>query len=114
MHKTLSITRNSLFRRLYAKGKTVSSFDIVMYTLPNRSGGNRLGITVSAKIGKAVIRNRIRRRIKEAYRTVEMHIPSGVNMVIVARSAATDRRMPEIRESLVKLLKKSELWVEAQ
>jgi len=114
MRKTLSITRNSLFRRLYAKGKTVSSFDMVVYTLPNRSGGNRLGITVSAKIGKAVIRNRIRRRIKEAYRTVESHIPSGINMVIVARSAAKNRKMPEIRENLVMLLKKSDLWVDEQ
>ena len=112
MRKTLSVTRNSLFRRLYAKGKTVSSFDIVVYTLPNRSGGNRLGITVSTKIGKAVVRNRIRRRIKEAYRTVENHIPNGLNMVIVARSAARDRTMPQIRESFVKLLEKSDLWVD--
>ena len=111
MRKTLSITRNSLFRRLYAKGKTVSSFDIIVYTLPNRSGGNRLGVTVSTKIGKAVVRNRIRRRIKEAYRTIEMNIPDGVNMVIVARSAAKDRKMPQIRESMVTLLKKSDLWV---
>lgn len=111
MRKTLSITRNSLFRRLYAKGRAASSFDIIVYTLPNRSGGNRLGITVSTKVGKAVVRNRIRRRIKEAYRTVEMHIPDGVNMVIVARSAAKDRTMPQIRESLVKLLQKNNLWV---
>lgn len=114
MRKTLSITRNSLFRRLYSKGKTVSSFDIIMYTLPNRSGGNRLGITVSTKVGNAVVRNRIRRRIKEAYRTVETNIPSGVNMVIVARSAAKNRKMPEIRKSLIMLLKKSDIWVDAQ
>ena len=114
MRKTLSVTRNSLFRRLYAKGKAVSSFDIIMYTLPNKSGGNRLGITVSTKIGKAVVRNRIRRRIKEAYRSVEMNIPNGVNMVIVARSAAKDRTMPQIRENMIKLLKKSDLWVTPQ
>ena len=111
MRKTLSITRNSLFRHLYSKGKTAASFDIIMYTLPNKSGGNRLGVTVSTKIGKAVIRNRIRRRIKEAYRTLENYIPSGVNMVVVARSAAKDRTMPQLRETMIKLLKKSDLWV---
>ena len=114
MKKTLPINRNSLFRHLYAKGKTASSFDIVIYTLPNRTGGNRLGITVSTKIGHAVIRNRVRRRIKEAYRTVEDNISSGVNMVVVARSASVNRTMPQIRSSLKELLQKNNIWVDTQ
>lgn len=112
MRKTLSITRNSLFRRLYSKGKSAASYDIIIYTLANKSGGNRLGITVSTKIGSAVVRNRIRRRLREAYRSVENNIPSGVNMVIVARTAAKDKPMPQLRETLVKLLKKNDLWVD--
>ena len=114
MKKTLPINRNSLFRRLYAKGKTASSFDIVVYTLPNRTGVNRLGVTVSTKIGSAVIRNRVRRRIKEAYRTLERNIPEGINMVIVARSASVNRTMPQIRDSLKILLQKNSIWVDAQ
>ena len=112
MKKTLPINRNSLFRRLYSKGKTASSFDIVVYTLPNRAGGNRVGITVSTKVGPAVIRNRVRRRIKEAYRTLEGNIPGGINMVIVARSASVNRTMPQIRALLKELLKKNAVWVD--
>ena len=111
MRKTLSVTRNSLFKRLYSKGKSAASYDIVIYTLVNKSGGNRLGITVSTKIGSAVVRNRIRRRLKEAYRTIENNIPDGINLVIVARSAAKDKKMPELRDSLEKLLRKNNLWV---
>ncbi len=112
MKKTLSITRNSLFRRLYSKGKSAASYDLVVYSLKNKSGTNRLGITVSTKIGSAVVRNRIRRRIREAYRTLEDNVAQGQLLVVVARSASKDKPMPEIRNSLEKLLKKIDAWVE--
>ncbi len=114
MKKTLPITRNSLFRRLYSKGKVITSLDVIVYVMQNKAGSNRLGITVSTKIGSAVIRNRIRRRIKEAYRTLEDNIPTGLNIVVVARSASKNKKMPEIRETLKNLLQKNSLWIDAK
>lgn len=110
--KTLSITRNSLFHRLYVKGKSFAGQHIVVYFSKTKTEKNRLGITVSTKIGNAVIRNRVRRRIKEAYRLLEDNVAPGYNIVIVARSNAKDAPMPEIKNSLEKLLKKSDIWVE--
>ncbi|MBQ3054354.1 MAG: ribonuclease P protein component [Clostridia bacterium] len=114
MKKTLPITRNSLFRRLYSKGKSGGNFDMVVYVMPVKSTVNRLGLTVSTKVGNAVVRNRIRRRLREAYRSIENNIPNGINMVIVARSSAKDRRSPELKASLVKILKKLDVWVDAE
>ncbi len=111
MKKTLSITRNTLFRRLYAKGKTAVCHDLALYVQKSNAPVNRLGITVSKKLGKAVIRNRTRRRIKEAYRSIEERLPSGYNIVIVARICAVNKKMPELRSSLLKLLKKTDIKV---
>ncbi|MDP4119017.1 MAG: ribonuclease P protein component [Bacillota bacterium] len=112
MKKTLSITKNGLFRRLYSKGKSAAYFDMVVYTMKNGAGQNRLGITASTKIGCAVVRNRIRRRIREAYRSIEDNVLPGVNIVVVARSSIKDRPMPLVRDSLRKLLKKVDVWVD--
>ena len=68
MKHTVSMKENYLFRRLYAKGKSAATAALAVYVRPNHSQRTRLGITVSAKLGKAVRRNRVRRRIREAYR----------------------------------------------
>ena len=59
---------NHLFRRLYAKGKSAVSPTLAVYVRKNRLGYTRLGLTVGTKVGKAVRRNKVRRRIREAYR----------------------------------------------
>lgn len=112
MKRTLPITRNTLFKKLYSKGKSAASSDIILYCMKNPSGVNRLGITVSTKIGCAVVRNRVRRRIREAYRMLEDNVAPGVNVVVVARSAAENRKMQQICGSLKQLLKKTDIWVE--
>jgi ribonuclease P protein component len=92
MEFTTSLKKNYEFLRLYKKGKSVAAPCLVVYC--RRTGGkkNRLGITVSNKIGNAVTRNRIRRRIREIYRLNEGRITRGTELVVVARikSAAAE------------------------
>lgn len=76
---------NHEFRRLYAKGKSVSTPTLVVYVRKIKRDYNQLGVTVSTKIGKAVIRNLIRRRIREIYRLNEEKLPRGLDIVVVAR-----------------------------
>ncbi len=85
MIKTVSIKENRTFSYLYRRGKFISSDCLILYFRNNRFENNRLGITVTKKVGKAVVRNRVRRRIKEAYREIERIIPSSYDFVIVAR-----------------------------
>ncbi len=83
-----TLKKNSDFRRLYAKGKSAVTPYLVAYARPNRLGENRLGYTVSVKLGHAVVRNRVRRRLREIYRLNAPQLRQGHDIVIVARSRA--------------------------
>lgn len=84
-----SLKFNHVFRRLYAT-KGFAAPSLVLYARHNRLEKNRLGITVSKKLGHAVVRNRARRRIREAYRLNESQFAPGWDFVVVARSKAVD------------------------
>ena len=86
----VTLKKNSDFRRLYAKGKSAVNPYMVVYVRRNGTGENRLGYTVSAKLGHAVVRNRIRRRLREIYRLNSPRLKSGRDIVIVARAKCID------------------------
>ncbi len=89
MEKTVSLSQNHRFRALYSRGKSRAGRACVVYCQRVKGNDvNRLGITVSKKLGHAVTRNRIRRRIREAYRLLEPKLEAGYDVVIVARHAA--------------------------
>lgn len=81
-----TLKKNSDFRRLYAKGKSAVTPYMVVYCRRNNLGVNRLGYTVSTKLGHAVVRNRVRRRLREIYRLNARHMKQGWDLVVVARS----------------------------
>ena len=83
-----TLKKNSDFRRLYAKGKSAVTPYLVVYTRPNRLGENRLGYTVSVKLGHAVVRERVRRRLREICRLNGPRLKQGSDIVRVARSRA--------------------------
>lgn len=85
MKYSVSLKSNRDFRRLYSRGKRAVSPTLVLYVQRNRSGCNRLGITVSKKLGNAVARNKVRRRLREIYRLHEEEFLPGRDLVVVAR-----------------------------
>ena len=90
MKSTTTIKENYEFRRMYAKGKSGVSSCLVVYYRKNRLGHNRLGVTVSTKLGHAVVRNRVRRRLREIYRLNREKMPAGYDIIIVARVRAAE------------------------
>ena len=84
-----SLKLNHIFRRLYHTSGQANGY-MVLYARRNRTGGNRVGITVSKKLGHAVVRNRVRRRLREVYRLHEERVLPGWDIVVVARSRAVD------------------------
>lgn len=78
---------NHIFRRLYSTSARANSY-LVLYARKNRTNTNRVGITVSKKLGHAVVRNRVRRRLREVYRLNEEKFQSGWDIVVVARTKA--------------------------
>ena len=85
MKKTVSIKENRTFRRIYQKGKSAVTPYLVLYCRPNGQDHNRLGATVSTKLGCAVVRNRARRRLREVYRLAQKDMRQGYDVVLVAR-----------------------------
>ena len=106
MKYTTSLTKNHEFRRLYNKGKSAASQCVVVYCRRNRKTENRLGITVSTKIGGAVQRNRVRRRLKEIYRLNEEKLTPGFDVVVVARVRSRYVSYSELETSVIYLFKK--------
>ena len=86
MSDFVTLKSNSDFRRLYNRGKAVTDPALVVYYSKNRAGICRIGITTGKKIGNAVERNRSRRIIKEAFRSVCKDIDGAYDFVFVARS----------------------------
>ena len=81
-----TLKKNSDFRRLYKKGKSAVNPYMVVYCRRNKEENNRLGYTVSTKLGHAVVRNRVRRRLREIYRLNSHKLSSGYDIVVVART----------------------------
>lgn len=101
--QTVPLKENHLFRRLYQKGKTTADSCLALYVRQNGRRENRLGLTVSTKVGHAVVRNRIRRRLREIYRLHEDQLIRGVDIVIVARVRAANSGYWQLEESFLKL-----------
>ena len=109
MQRTISLKENREFVRVYRRGKNIVGDCLVLYYRRNNLGVNRLGLTASKKIGKAVARNRVRRLIRENYRQIEERIPLSYDIVIVARVKAAASDYYKIGSCLRYLLGKSSL-----
>ncbi len=103
MEFSSSLKENFEFRRLYSRGKSAAGRLLVVYARTRSNGRNRLGITVSAKLGCAVKRNRVRRRLREAYRLNERRFVRGLDMVIVVRGRGFEEPYRALEAELLAL-----------
>ena len=101
-----SLKLNHIFRRLYHTSGFANGF-LVLYARKNRTEGNRVGVTVSKKLGKAHIRNRVRRRIREVYRLNEELFQPGWDIVVVARTKAIDAGFQDLTKAYLALARKA-------
>ena len=106
-----TIKNNYEFRRLYSKGKSAFTARMAVYCRKNNSQINRLGITVSTKIGKAVHRNRIRRRFREIFRLNRHLLVQGYDIVLVARVKSRYSTYRELDADYIYLMKKLGLYL---
>ena len=106
MKKTVSLKENHIFRRLYQKGRSAVSPWLAVYVRRTGRPVNRLGFTVSTKLGHAVVRNRVRRRLREIYRLHEDRMATGLDIVVVARVRAARASYQQLDESFVRLCTK--------
>lgn len=103
---------NHIFRRLYRNGNQAANRFLVLYCKRNHLHENRVGITVGKKLGKAVTRNRVRRRLREIYRLHESRFLPGYDLVVVARSQAVGASYDQLTRAYLSLADKLELLTE--
>ena len=103
MNFSESLKKNSDFKNVYSNGKSYANKYLVMYMLENNIGRNRIGISVSKKVGNSVVRHRVTRLIRESYRLHENIFNSGLDIVIVARKSASTVKYIEIESALLHL-----------
>ncbi len=107
-----SIKHNSRFRTVYSKGESIADRYLVLYKLASQTAESHLGITVSGKVGKAVVRNKIKRQIKEIIRLSECPIKEGYDIIFLARRPAPEANYADLKNSVMRLLKKMDLLKE--
>ena len=112
MKSAVTIKENWEFRRLYQHGKSAVTPAMVIYCRRSKTGGSRLGITVSTKLGKAVVRNRIKRRLREVYRLSLPQLKPGYDVVLVGRARALDLPFPRLMDTFQRSCKKLAIWEE--
>ena len=97
--------KNKDFQIIYKKGKSYVNKYLIMYVLNNKEEENRIGISVSKKVGNSVVRHRITRLVRESYRLQKDKFQTGYDIVVIARSNAKDKSYSEIESALLHLAK---------
>ena len=101
-----SLRKNRDFQNVYRHGRSCANHYLVMYILENNTGRNRIGISVSKKVGNSVIRHHITRLVRESYRLHEELFRSGLDIVIIARVNAKDITYRQTEKALLQLAKR--------
>ena len=98
-----SLKKNHQFQFVYKNGRSYANKYLVMYIKENGTDRNRIGISVSKKVGNSIVRHRVTRLIRESYRLHEAIFNSGLDIVIVARASAASVGYEEIEKALLHL-----------
>ena len=107
-----SLKKTKDFQNVYRRGKSYANRYLVMYVLSNQTEGNRLGISVSKKVGNSIIRHRVTRVIREIMRLHWEDVHQGYDIVIVARKSARESEYKKFESAILHLLKQHHLLEE--
>ena len=105
MNNSVALKVNEDFREIYRNGKSYANKYLIMYVKKNNTNINRVGISVSKKVGNSVVRHRVTRLIRESYRLSEGSILIGFDFIIVARANAKGKDYKDIQSALLHLVR---------
>ena len=112
------LKKNFEFKIVYRRGKSFANELLVMYMLKNKRNKdnennpyNRLGVSVSKKVGNSVIRSRSKRLISESFRLNYNYILKGYDFIFIARNPIVDKNYFDVEKSMMNLIKKAGLYI---
>lgn len=115
--KKRKLRKNVEFRTVYRRGRSFPNNLLVLYVYKNNRNRlqdgeiyNKVGISVSKKVGKSVVRSRVKRLIKESYRLNNASLKSGYDFVFVARTALRDKNYRDVENAMINLFKRAGLY----
>jgi len=104
--KRTRLTDSPDFERVYRQGTAYRGKLFSVHAFPNELGTPRLGLSVSRRVGNAVMRNAVRRRLREVFHSARPEIPGDLDLVVSARPAAAEATLRELSEEFVRSLRK--------
>lgn len=100
-----TLKKNEDFKKVYNKRNSYANRELIMYISKNGTDTKRLGVSVSKKVGNSIVRHRLARLVREAFRLNTNHIPDGIDVVVVVKAGLKDKGYTETRKSMIHLLK---------
>ncbi|MFD2679645.1 ribonuclease P protein component [Bacillus seohaeanensis] len=111
MRKEQRVKKNSEFQEIFKKGTSVANRQFVLYVLKKEETQPfRIGLSVSKKIGNAVVRNKVKRYIRQAFLELKEEVKEGHDYLIIARKPAAEMNFHEVKKSLTHVLKKGKAF----
>lgn len=109
MNKIYRLRSNMEFKKVYSGGKNYWNRNLILYVKKNNIGNTRVGYSITKKIGNSVIRNKVRRRMKEIYRLKFDGIKSGYDLIFIPKKNVVDISYKELESAMLHILKLSSL-----
>ena len=106
-----TLKKNIDFQKVYKSGKSYANKYLVMYVLENGTDITRIGISVSKKVGNSIVRHRLARLVREAFRLNTSHIPDGIDDDVVVKAGLRDKGYEETSNSMIHLLKLHKIYI---
>ncbi len=103
LKKSDKLRKNKNFQAVYKDGRSVSNRLLVLYMLPNQSAVSKIGFAAGKRLGNAVVRNRVKRMMREAFRLNRDQLPVGYDYILVGRKPAVDVKAQDVFKAFLNL-----------
>lgn len=109
MKRCYSLKRNKDFRHVYRKGKSKANPFLVLIYAKARGTGVHVGFSASKKLGNSVVRNRVKRRLRESFAPVMPRVKDGYDLIFIAREPVVDAKFTSLQDAVTSLLRRADL-----
>lgn len=110
LSKKIILRKNKNFQSLYFSGKSYANKYIVIYLLPTKEKSPKVGFAAGKRLGNAVVRNRVKRLLRETYRLNQQHIRTDLQLLLVGRKSIIGKKQTVVNEAFVNLCTKAGIF----